>query len=135
MNATGQPAGVPWFRDARRRNRAVLVAFATLALGGILFPAFTNYLYAGDRRVMVVTMTPDTGQANREGLKAACGNLPGITVVADQGNPDPRIQGRFPVRFGIADTTAREESALIGCLNDNRTRFGIVGYLPENDGN
>ena len=130
-----EPAQQPWWRDARRRNRVALVAFAVLALGGILFPAFTNYLFAGDRRVLVVTLEQDAGQIKREGLKAACGTLPGISVVADQGNPDPRIQGRFPVRFDIAGTTTQQEAALLLCLNQNRERFGVLGYLPENDGN
>ncbi|MBW3638657.1 MAG: hypothetical protein KY451_02190 [Actinobacteria bacterium] len=125
----------PWWRDARRRNRAALVTFAVLALGGILFPAFSNYLFAGDRRVLVVTLEQDAGQTKREGLKATCGTLPGISVVADKGNSDPRIQGRFPVRFDIAGTTTQQEAALLLCLNQNRERFGVLGYLPENDGN
>ncbi len=125
---------VPWWRDSARRNRAVLVAFASLALAGILFPAFTNYLFAGDRRVLVVSLEENAGQERREGLKRACGTLPGISVVADKGNPDPRIQGRFPVRFDIADTTTQQEAALLKCLNDNRERFQVRGYLPENDG-
>lgn len=125
----------PWWQDRRARNRAAIIAFAVLAIGGILFPAFSNYLFAGDRRVMVVTLANGAGQSVRDGLKSACGGLPGISVVADQGNPDPRIQGRFPVRFSIADTTPAQESALIRCLNDNRTRFRVVGFLPENDGN
>ena len=124
-----------WWRDAQLRNRAAVSAFAALALLGILFVAFTNYLFAGDQRVMVVTMEQDAGQDRRDGLRAACGSLPGISAVADRGNPDPRIQGRFPVRFDIADTTRQQESGLIDCLNDNRERFGVVGYLPENDGN
>ncbi len=125
----------PWWRDARRRNRAALVTFAALALGGILFPAFSNYLFAGDRRVLVVTLEQDAGQTRREGLKAACGTLPGISVVADKGKSDPRIQGRFPVRFDIAGTTTQQEAALLRCLNQNRERFAVRGYLPENDGN
>jgi len=130
-----EAAQQPWWREARRRNRAALVTFAALALGGILFPAFSNYLFAGDRRVLVVTLQQDAGQAKREGLKAACGVLPGISVVPDRGNPDPRIQGRFPVRFDIADTTTQQEAALLLCLNQNRERFAVLGYLPENDGN
>lgn len=125
----------PWWQDARRRNRVALVAFGSLVLTSMLFVAFSNYLFAGDQRIMVVTMENDAGQASREGLKQACGGLPGIGVVPDRGNPDPQIQGRFPVRFDIADTTTAQETALIRCLNDNRERFGVVGFLPENDGN
>ena len=124
-----------WWQDARTRNRVALIAFGSLVLTSMLFVAFSNYLFAGDQRVMVVTLENDAGQARREGLKQACGTLPGISVVADQGDPDPRVQGRFPVRFDIADTTPQQESALIGCLNANRVRFGVVGFIPENDGN
>ncbi|MCW2613348.1 MAG: hypothetical protein JWN08_342 [Frankiales bacterium] len=124
----------PWWQDARQRNRAALITLAGLLFTSMLFVAFT-VLARGDVRVMVVTLENDAGQANREGLKAACGGLPGISVVEDKGNPDPRIQGRFPVRFSIGGTTQRQESALIRCLNDNRARYQVVGYLPENDGN
>lgn len=122
----------PWWRDARLRTRAVVGVFAVLALGGILFPAFTNYLFAGDQRVLVVTMTQDAGQPAREALKQACGDLPGVRVVADRGNPDPRVQGRFPVRFDIADITDRELGALTSCIN---RQLGVRGLLTENDGN
>lgn len=135
MHSDVETARPPWWQDSSRRNRAVLIAFAALALASMLFVAFSNYLFAGDQRVMVVTLENDAGQAAREGLKAACGGLPGISVVPDQGNPDPRIQGRFPARFGIADTTPQQEAGLIRCLNDNRERFRVVGFLPENDGN
>jgi hypothetical protein len=130
-----EAAQQPWWRDARQRNRAALVTFAVLALGGILFPAFSNYLFAGDRRVLVVTLEQDAGQDRREGLEAACGTLPGVSVVPDRGNPDPRIQGRFPVRFDIGDITTQQQAALLLCLNQNRERFAVRGYLPENDGN
>jgi hypothetical protein len=122
----------PWWRDARQRTRAVVGVFATLALIGILFPAFANRLFAGDRRVMVVTMEADAGLENRAELKRACGSLPGISVVADRG--DPSIQGSFPVRFDIADTTLRQEAALQACLNEH-SDLGVVGFLVENDGN
>lgn len=108
--------------------------FAALALAGILFPAFTNYLFAGDQRVLVVTMEQGAGQPAREALKRACGDLPGVSVVPDRGDPDPRIQGRFPVRFDIADSTQRQEAALQGCVN-NHEDLGVVGFLVENDGN
>lgn len=130
-----EAAHQPWWRDARQRNRAALVTFGALALGGILFPAFSNYLFAGDQRVLVVTLEQDAGQDRREGLKAACGTLPGVSVVPDRGNPDPRIQGRFPVRFDIGDITTQQQATLLQCLNQNRERFAVLGYLPENDGN
>ena len=125
----------PWWQDAGKRNRAAVITFAALALASMLFVAFSNYLFAGDQRVMVVQMEMDAGQDNREGLKRACGSLPGISVVADQGNPDPAVQGRFPVRFDIADTTTQQEAALLNCLNVNSERYRVRGYLPENDGN
>lgn len=122
----------PWWRDAQQRNRALLIAFATLALGGILFPAFTNYLFAGDKRVLVVTMAQDADQGDRESLKSACGTLPGVRVVSDRGNPDPKVQGKFPVRFDIADIGARQYAALTSCVSKQP---GVRGFLTENDGN
>jgi hypothetical protein len=123
---------VAWWRDARQRNRVLLITFAVLALGGILFPAFSNYLFAGDRRVVRVTMEQDAGQAAREGLKQACGGLPGVSVVPDRGNPDPRIQGRFPVRFDVADITPAQYAALSSCI-ERQPR--VLGTITENDGN
>lgn len=121
-----------WWQDAASRDRVLLVTFATLALTGILYPAFTNYLFAGDRRVLVVTMAQDAGQEARQTLKDTCGSLPGISLVADQGNPDPRIQGRFPVRFDIAGTTPGQQTALEKCISDN-SALGVRGFLVEGD--
>lgn len=129
-----QPVRTPWWQDAGGRNRVALISFAAIVATSMLFVGFT-ILARGDVRVMRVDMVNDAGQANREGLKQACGSLPGVSVVADKGNPDPRIQGRFPVRFFIGGTTDQQEAALIRCLNDNRERFQVQGYLPENDGN
>jgi hypothetical protein len=121
------PSG-SWWRDRRRRNRVALLVFAGLALLGILYPAVTNYLLGGDRRVFVVTMAQDAVQADREALKQACGSLPSVSVVADRGNPDPRIQGRFPVRFAIAGATPAQEAALASCVNDQP---GVRGFLVQ----
>lgn len=122
---------MPWWRDPRRRTRAAVVAFLSLALAGMLFAGFTVFA-AGDERVLVVTMDQDATQAEREALKQACGSLPGVSVVADRGNPDPRLQRRFAVRFDIAGTTQRQETALTACVNRQQ---GVRGFLTENDGN
>lgn len=127
-----QESRVPWWRDARRRTRAAAGLFLGLCLAGMLFAGFTSYLFAGDQRVLVVTMDMDAGQAEREALKQACGGLPGVTVVADRGDDDPRLQGRFTVRFDIAGTSQQQETALLACVNDQR---GVRGFLTENDGN
>ena len=120
-----------WWQDAKQRNRALLIGFATLGLLGILYPAFTNYLFAGDQRVVRVTMVQDSGQAARDALKQACGDLPGVSVVPDRGDPDPRIQGRFPVRFDVADTTPAQYAALAGCIDQ---QDDVLGIITENDG-
>ena len=121
-----------WWRSKQSRDRALLIAFGTLALLGILFVAFTNYLFAGDQRVVRVTMVQDAGQPAREALKRACGDLPGVTPVPDKGNPDPRIQGRFPVRFDVSDSTPAEYAALAGCIDQQDQ---VLGIITENDGN
>ena len=121
-----------WWRRKQSRDRALLIAFATLGLLGILFVAFTNYLFAGDQRVVRVTMVQDAGQPAREALKRACGDLPGVTPVPDKGDPDPRIQGRFPVRFDVSDSTPAEYAALAGCIEEQDK---VLGIITENDGN
>lgn len=122
------------WRDPSRRNRLVLIVFAVIMIGGMLYTGFTSYLFAGDQRVLVVTLANNAGQDKREGLKAACGTMPGVSVVADRGNPDPAVQGRFPVRFDIAGIDSLQYADLIRCLDQNQPRFLIVGYLPEKDG-
>ena len=111
-----------------RRNRIVLIVFAALGAGGIVLGAVFAFL-AGDTRVLVVTLEPGAGQPVREQLRAACGSLPGIGVVADRGNPDPSVQGRFPVRFSLAGASASQEAALQWCLSPFDRQ--IKGSLPE----
>lgn len=118
-----------WWRDERTRTRVAVIAFLSLALFGILFAGFARFL-EGDRRVLVVTMAQDAGQAERDALKAACGSLPGVSLVADRGNPDPRLQGRFPVRFRIGGISDPQLSALTSCVNDQP---GVRGLLVEGD--
>ena len=121
-----------WWRDQTRRNRALLVAFAALAFLGILYPAFTNYLFAGDQRIVRVTMVQNSGQAARVALKRACGDLPGVSALPDRGDPDPRIQGRLPVRFDVSGTTPEQYAALAGCID---RQDAVLGIITENDGN
>jgi hypothetical protein len=127
--APGGTPAAPWWRDRRRRTRAALVAFAALALLGTLLPAVAR-LFAGDQRVLVVTMDQGAGEARRDALKAACGSLPGVRVVPDRGNLDPRVQGQFTVRFAIGGTTEREEARLHTCIN---AQPGVRGFLVEGD--
>lgn len=117
---------------ATRRTQNLLIGgFAALALGAMLITGVFNYLLAGDPRVLVVTMKQGAGQAARDQLKADCGSLPGVQVVPDRGDPDPRIQGRFPVRFAIGGTTAQQEAALEACIN--RHSDVVRGLLTEGD--
>lgn len=119
-------------RVASQRTNTVLISlFAALALAAILITGVFNYLLAGDPRVLVVTMRQGVGEAARAELKRDCGSLPGISVVADRGNPDPDIQGRFPVRFNIGGTTPQQEAALETCINDHGDT--VRGLLSEGD--
>ena len=104
-----------WWRDPQGRTRALLVGFGVLALIGVLLPAVFNYLLAGDRRQLVVTLERGVTNEDRDLLKRACGGLPGVEVVQDKGRPE--MQYRFPVRFRINDSTHAQEAELERCLN------------------
>ena len=118
-----------WWRDSKGRTRALLLGFGALALVGILLPGIYNYLLAGDRRQLVVTLQQGVSDADRDTIKQACGTLPGITVVADQGARER--QYRFPVRFRISDSTPAQEAALNDCIN--RYPQLVRGVLTERD--
>jgi len=110
-------------------RRWLLVGFAVLALVGILLPGIFDYLLGGDRRQLVVTMQQGVSEADRDTLKQACGSLPGVTVVDDQGAAE--AQYRFPVRFRISDSTAAQEAALEQCITGYPQL--VRGVLTERD--
>ena len=118
-----------WLSTSRGRTQALLLAFGLVALFGMLL-AGTGVLSRGDTRQLVVTMQPTVTQADREQLKAACGSLPGVTVVADKGAADR--QYRFPVRFGLTGATPQQEAALEVCVTDHSGQ--VRGYLIEGSG-
>ena len=108
----------------------LLAVFAALMLFSMLVTGVFDFLLAAPKKVLVVTMQQDAVQADRQQLKDDCGSLPGTALVADQGNPDPRIQGRFPVRFDIGRSTPMQEAALEVCINRHPT---VRGFLSEGD--
>lgn len=117
---------------ASRRTTTVLIAvFGVLMASAIVVTGVFNHLLAGDPRVLVVTMKQGAGQPAREILKRDCGSLPGVSVVPDQGNPNPDVQGRFPVRFTIAGTTPAQEAALETCIDQHASL--VRGLLTEGD--
>lgn len=111
----------------------------TRILLGIGFLVLTaNVVVAGvatqltDDRVLVATLAQGVTAEQRQAVKDGCGALPGLAVVADRGNPDPRVQARFPVRFDIAEVTDGQLAALQTCLNG----FGpgvVRGFDTEGD--
>jgi hypothetical protein len=109
----------------------LITLFGLLAATSIVVTGVFDKLLAGDPRVLVVTMKQEVGQPARELLKRECGSLPGIHVVADKGNPDPAVQGRFPVRFSLAGSTPAQEAALEACID--RHRELVRGILTEGD--
>ena len=113
------------------RSKALLAVGGSLVLLSMLLTGVFGYLLAPQKRVLVVTLVENAGQPAREQLKATCGPLPGITVVSDQGNPDPRVQGRFPVRFDIARSDPQQEAALEQCINRFPTL--VRGFVSEGD--
>ena len=116
---------------SRRTNTVLIAGFGVLMASSIVITGVFNHLLAGDPRVLVVTMQQNVGEDARELLKRDCGSLPGVSVVADAGNPDPAIQGRFPVRFKIGKTTPRQEAALEECVNRHASL--VRGLLTEGD--
>ena len=118
-----------WWRDSRGRTRALLAAFGVVALSGMLIAGLSNQLFAGDQRQLVATLRPGVTQADREAVKAGCGDLPGISVVPDQGAPER--QYRLPVRFDIAGTTPAQEAALEACLFEYRDL--VRGVITQGD--
>ena len=118
-----------WWRDSRGRTRALLTAFGLVALFGMLVAGFSNELFAGDQRQLVVSLRAGVTQADRETVKAGCGSLPGIGVVADRGAPDK--QYRLPVRFDISGTTPAQEAALEACLFGYRDL--VRGVITQGD--
>ena len=112
------------------RGKVLIGIGAAIVLFGMLVAGF-NILFGPPRLVEVVTMTQDAVEADRQALKDACGGLPGITVVADTGNKDPEIQGRFPVRFDLAKATTEQRIALESCINQHGEK--VRGFLAEGD--
>ena len=113
------------------RAKVLLVIGGLLVLGSMLVTGISGFLLAPPHKVLVVTMEPDAGETAREQLKADCGGLPGVKVVADQGNPNPDVQGRFPVRFDIGEATVQQEAALEACINEHEKT--VRGFLSEGD--
>ena len=117
-------------RTLTRRGKVLVTTFAVLIALSMVVTA-VNILTRGTQLVEVVTMTQDATQADREALKQACGGLPGIAVVKDQGNPDPEVQGRFPVRFDLAKATTSQRIALESCIQKHGDK--VRGFLSEGD--
>lgn len=113
-----------------KRSKVLLSVFAGLLLLSMLVTA-VNILLRPAHRVLVVTMVQDAVQEDRIALKQACGSLPGISVVKDQGNPAASVQGRFPVRFDISRSTPDQETALTACVNAHGQK--VRGFLTEGD--
>ena len=115
----------------RRTNRLLITIFGVLCVSAIIVTGVFLHLLAPDPRVLVVTLSQDADQADRVQLKHDCGSLPGVSVVPDAGKKDPHIQGRFPVRFKIGDTTPAQEAALEKCITEHGEL--VRGLLTEGD--
>lgn len=118
-------------RPMSTRAKALIAVGGAILLFGMLVTAVFNYLLAPPQKVLVVTMQPTAGEVGRQLLKDDCGDLPGVSVVADKGNRDPAVQGRFPVRFDIGEATLQQETALETCINEHRDT--VRGFLSEGD--
>ena len=117
-------------RAMSTRNKVLISVGGAIVLLSMLVTAVT-ILLAPPKKGLVVTMAQDAVESDRAALKQACGDLPGVTVVADQGNPSPLVQGRFPVRFDIGRASAEQEIALESCINAHGSK--VRGFLSEGD--
>ena len=129
QQASGAP--VPDTDVVSTRGKVLLAVGGSLVLLSMLLTGVFTFLVAPQKRVLVVTLVQDAGQPARDRIKTACGALPGIRLVNDQGNADPKVQGRFPVRFDIAGSDPAQEAALEQCIN---TFPALVrGFVSEGD--
>ena len=117
-------------RPLSTRAKVLIAVGGVLVLLSMVVTGVFSFLLAPPQKVLVVTLVQDADQSDREQLKADCGRLPGVTVVADKGNRDPQVQGRFPVRFDIGEATVQQEAELERCINAHDT---VRGFLSEGD--
>jgi len=113
------------------RSKVLIAVGGGIVLFSMLVTGLFDFLLAPPQKVLVVTMQTGSGEVARQQLKDDCGGLPGVKVVKDQGNPNPDIQGRFPVRFDIGRATVPQEAALESCLN--RHTSTVLGFISEGD--
>ena len=112
-----------------RGNRILIISFAVLGVGSIALAGVFAYFVRGKDVTLVVSLQQGAGQAQRQALKDACGSLPEVSVTRDLGNPDPLVQGRFPVRFTITHASFAQQAALEACV----VRQGPIvrGFITE----
>ena len=99
-----------------RGNRILIISFAVLGVGSIILAGVFAYFIRGKAVTLVVSLQQGATQAQRQALKDACGSLPEVSVTRDLGNPDPRVQERFPVRFTITGASFAQQAALEACV-------------------
>ncbi len=112
------------------RTKVLITVFGVLVLFSMLVTGVFDFLLAPPKKVLVVTMQQGAGQPARQQLKDDCGHLPGVALVEDQGNPDPAVQGRFPVRFDLGGAADPQEAKLEACVSRHPT---VRGFLTEGD--
>jgi hypothetical protein len=118
-------------RSMSTRTKVLLALGGGLVFLSMLVTGIGGFLLAPPKKVLVVTMKQDAVQADRVALKEACGGLPGVVLVKDQGNPASSVQGRFPVRFDLGRASRDQEVALETCVNAHGSK--VRGYLTEGD--
>ena len=75
------------------------------------------------KREVVVTFSPTATDGDRQTVRTACSQLPGVTLEADPPakSADARVGS---IRFDVTGSTEREVSKLYACLNG---KPGVVG--------
>lgn len=104
-----------WWEGRKGTNRIIITAFGVLAATAIVVTGIFTRLVPGDSRQVLINVNQGITDADRTTVKQACGHLPGISVIADRGNP--ARQFAFPIRFRLTGSTPAQESALYACVN------------------
>src|SRR4051794_27786977 len=117
-------------RSLSTRAKVLIGVGGAIVLFGMLV-AGVNILLGPPKLVEVVTMAQDATQEDRQALKDAWGDLPGVRVVYNLCTPDPEAQGPFPARSDTSRASDKQRISPETCINAHGSK--VRGFLTEGD--